>query len=153
MKKNICKSISIVMLICIACSCLPISAYAMEYDSNTNQYEQIADDVASQYIANPSTDIVSEYTSNSILEIYNQIYEVVYDSETDTFNAAYGGAYVEDNMLTVLYVGNNNDLIEILDEVLTGKEDVVVFESVTNSYNALYNAKKQMDGICISGFD
>lgn len=147
MKKNICRTISIVMLICIACSCLSISAYAMDYDSDTNEYEQIADDIASQYIANPSTDIVPEHTSNSILEIYNQIYEVVYDSETDTFNAAYGGAYVEDDMLIVLYVGNSNDLIEVLDEVLTGKEDVVTFESVTNSYNALYNAKKQMDAL------
>lgn len=58
MKKNICRTISIVMLICIACSCLSISAYAMDYDSDTNEYEQIADDIASQYIANPSTDIV-----------------------------------------------------------------------------------------------
>lgn len=74
MKKNICRTISIVMLICIACSCLSISAYAMDYDSDTSEYEQIADDIASQYIANPSTDIVPEHTSNSILEIYNQIY-------------------------------------------------------------------------------
>lgn len=145
MKKNICRSISIVMLICLACSILSISAYAADYDGGADQFEQIADNIASQYIMDSSTDIVSDNTSNSILEIYNQIYEIVYDSETDTFNAAYGGAYVEDDKLIVLYVGPNNNLLDILDEALTGEENVVVFESVTNSYNELYNAKKQMD--------
>ncbi len=150
MKKNICRSISIVMLICMMCSCLPISAYAMDYDSGANQFEQIADNIASQYVADSSTDVEPEYTSDSILEIYNQIYEVVYDSKTDTFNAAYGGAYVEDDMLVVLYVGSDNELIDILSEVLSEKEDIVTFESVTNSYNSLYSAKKQMDVLMAS---
>ena len=145
MKKIFLKSMAVISLICMMLSVITITAQASNLNEKNEIYERIADEFA---INNEVFIRSANNTSHSILEIYNKIYETVYDEQNDNFCESYGGAYVnDDNKLIVQYVGQCEDLIRIINKDIEGTEDSVIFKRVDNSYNTLYAEKKKLDDI------
>ena len=128
MKKIFLKSMAVISLICMMLSVITITAQASNLNEKNEIYERIADEFA---INNEVFIRSANNTSHSILEIYNKIYETVYDEQNDNFCESYGGAYVnDDNKLIVQYVGQCEDLIRIINKDIEGTEDSVIFKRV-----------------------
>lgn len=156
MTKRITMLISFVLSICMIVACFSVSAFAATPDSETitDPFEQIVESKNTEYSQNHSSGLIESETDTAILDVYNMIYNLVYDEEKDTFAYAYGGAYVnDDNELVVTYVGDLKDMLEIIGDSIIAYNDYVVFDSVENSYASLYEAKKQLDEMMFIEFD
>lgn len=155
MTKRITMHISFILAICLI-ACFPVTAFAAEPNSGTtaDPFEQIVESKNAEYSYNYVSSVADTETDIAILDVYNLIYDLVYDEEEDTFAFAYGGAYVnDDNVLVVNYVGDIKDILNIIGDEIVDYGEYVIFNNVENSYSSLYEAKKQLDEMMAIEFD
>lgn len=156
MTKRITMSISFVLAICILVACFSVSAFATEHNSGTttDPFEQIVESKNIEYSNNYVSSVNETETDIAILDVYNLIYDLVYDEGDDTFALAYGGAYVnDDNVLVVNYVGDVKDILSIIGDAIIDYEEYVIFDNVEHSYASLYEVKHQLDEMMANEFD
>ena len=143
MKNYVCRLLAVLLIMCWGIVNIPITASA-EVVENKDVYTQIADQKSNEYHSQKAPDI-EEDNNISILDVYNKIYDLVYDEDSDTFNELYGGAYMNDQgKLVVLYVGDSNKLLNLLKENSILLNENIIFDKVENSYNSLYEGKKRL---------
>lgn len=143
MKNYVCRLLAVLLIMCWGIVNIPITASA-EVVENKDVYTQIADQKSNEYHSQKAPDI-EEDNNISILDVYNKIYDLVYDENSDTFNELYGGAYMNDQgKLVVLYVGDSNKLLNLLKENSILLNENIIFDKVENSYNSLYEGKKRL---------
>lgn len=147
MKNKLLRALLLLVSIYLISTCIYVPVCASEVDKIYDKYQQIADEATARYTPSSVGNMDDGSNSYPILDVYNQIIDIVYDSETDTYNELYGGAYVENDKLVILYVNNIEPLLADIKETVNGCDHFVSFACVNNSYNSLYSAKKALDTI------